>query len=111
MPSATQLQLFSSAAPRCDPGSPPREVSERLLEAFHQARLAAGAHPRSVGREISQLRSLARDAELRGNPSTFEALASDMALVARLLLDPATPIARATGRARLEPVMDFGDRA
>ncbi len=53
------------------------------------------------------MRSLARDADLRGEPSTLAALASDMALVARLLLDPARPIARATGRARLRAIQRF----
>ncbi len=60
-----------------------------------------------MAREVSQLRSLARDAGLHGGTSAVAVLASDMGLVARLLLDPAKPIARATARARLVAVQRF----
>jgi integrase len=107
MPSATQLPLFSSsttdrAAPaRCD------AASERLLAAFGHARLAAGAHRRSVAREVSQLRALARDAGRPGDSVPLAAMVSDPAMVARLLLEPPQPIARSTGRARLVAVQRF----
>lgn len=107
MSSATQLRLFNSTDAGSGPNPPAITETEQLLKEFRQARCAARAHPKSVRREVSQLRSLARDAELRDEPSTLGALASDMALVARLLLDPPRPIARATGRARLVAVQRF----
>ncbi len=107
MPSATQLSLFSGDFSCRDPGPPAREESQHLLKVFRRARHAERAHSRSIEREVSQLRSLARDAGLCGETSAVSVLASDMEMVARLLLDPVRPIARATARARLVAVQRF----
>src|SRR5829696_8478204 len=75
--------------------------SARLLEVFQTARLAEGAHPRSVKREVSQLRALNREAGRAVQPSDLRTLFADSELLARLLREPAAAITRATGRARL----------
>ena len=81
--------------------------SERLLDLFRSLRLANHAHPRSVAREVSQLRSIARESGRPGAPIPLSALLADLSLVARALCEPRTPIARSTGRARLLGVQRF----
>jgi len=75
--------------------------SEARLSAFRTARLQAGAHPQSVAREVSQLRSIVRASEALAGPRTIDTVFEDMDAVARLLSEPPTPIAQTTGRARL----------
>src|SRR5215211_5344524 len=107
MPFARQLPLFSPETGDRATTAPRDADSEQLLAAFRHARLAEGAHPRSVAREVSQLRALARDAARAGEPLPLTALVADYPLVARLLLEPPLPVARATGRARLIAVQRF----
>ena len=67
--------------------------SEPLLAEFGRKRLAEGAHHRSVAREVSQLRSLVRDAGQHGRRPTLATLIDDIPLIARTLLEPRRPIA------------------
>src|SRR4051812_28245283 len=106
----TQLTLFDHVAPSVvTAASPvrPDDDSERLLAAFQKSRAAEGAHPRSVKREVGQLRALVREAEAAGQSVTPQMLVEDIGLLARLLREPATMISRSTGRARLLAVQRF----
>jgi integrase len=78
--------------------------SELLFSLYRGARLAEKAHPRSVAREVSQLRSIARDSGAPGQPIPLPALLSSVSLVACVLREPRTPVARSTSRARLVAV-------
>lgn len=64
-------------------------------------RIARLAHPRTVAREISQLRSLLRASAHVGGPQTLRSLSADIDCVAHILREPPQPIARSTGRTRL----------
>lgn len=105
MPTARQLPLLvepPSARPcRLD------DRSEALLERFRLARLAAGAHPRSAAREVSQLRSVAREAGTADDPLPLDRLVADIRSVARALIEPRAKIARSTNRARFWAVQQF----
>ena len=81
--------------------------SDRLLGAFQSSRLAQGAHPQSVRREVSQLRAVMRVAGTKGQPVALRALFGDQCLIARVLREPTVTIARSTGRARLLAVQRF----
>lgn len=80
---------------------------ERLLDSFRRDRLAAGAHPQSVRREISQVRSLLREARTLSPNVSLAALFSDMALLAQALTEPSAPISQHTGRTRLLAAQRF----
>jgi hypothetical protein len=82
-------------------------TSSALLEGFRTQRLAEGAHPRSVQREISQLRSLAREAGTDDYPLPLATFIGDLPRVAQVLTEPQAPIARATGHARLIAIQRF----
>lgn len=95
-----------------DPPHPPRRKSSDLacqawLAFFSDTRHAEGAHPRSVEREVSQIRSLAREAEEAGHPCGLAALVADPKVIAHVLLEPKRQISRSTGRARLIAVQRF----
>jgi integrase len=75
--------------------------SEALLGAFRARRLAEGVHPRSVAREVSQLRAMAREGGASNEPGPLPTLMADVGLLARVLRQPRTTVARSTGRARL----------
>src|SRR4051812_45535079 len=84
----TQLTLFDHAASTAIVApSPvqPIDDSERLLAAFQKSRAAEGAHPRSVRREVGQLRALVRNAESAGRSVMLRMLVEDVDLPARLL--------------------------
>jgi integrase len=100
-----QLSLFSTGADRA--AVRPDADSEHLLGQFQAARLAEGAHPQSVRREVSQLRAVMREAGGGVQPVALRALFADLGLIARVLCEPSTPIARTTGRARLLAVQRF----
>ena len=106
----SQLPLFSHTA---IPTGPPRvrcrldAESERLLATFLKARLAQGAGRQSVRREVSQLRAVLREASAAGQPGALDGVFANLALVARVLREPASLIARSTGRARLVAVQRF----
>jgi integrase len=105
-----QLTLFDHAAPSAVAAASsvrPDDNSERLLAMFEASRTSEGAHPRSVKREVGQLRALVREAEGAGQGITLRMLAEDVDLLARLLREPATMISRSTGRARLLAVQRF----
>lgn len=78
-----------------------------LLTRFRESRTRAGGHPRSVAREISQLRSLAHEAGSADAPLSLAALFGDLGAVAHALCEPRVPIARSTGRARLIAAQRF----
>jgi integrase len=103
-----QLALIREAAPsgtavslRSD------DDAGRLLALYQQMRTAEGAHPRSVKREIGQLRALMHEAEAADPTLTLRTLVSDLDILARLLREPVTMISRSTGRARLLAVQRF----
>lgn len=102
-----QLSLFDGT----ESGSARRRAldpeSEALLEQFRATRSQEGAGRRSLLRECSQLRSIARNTAHTGKPVTLSAMVTDLAGIARALREPATPISRATGRARLVAVQRF----
>ena len=81
--------------------------SERLLRAFGEGRLNEGASRRSVLRETSQLRSIARECGSPGRPLPLAAAFDDVALVGRALREPRAPISRSTGRTRLRATQRF----
>jgi integrase len=106
----TQLPLFDSEE-ALRPSRPERGVldaaSEGLLRAFAQARDAERAHPRSVARDLSQLRALVRASREVGGPDRLETLVTEVRALAWVLREPPTPIARSTGRARLIAAQRF----
>src|SRR5947208_3188928 len=81
-----QPSLFESHSPRASGGQANREpldaASEGLLTCYQHRRLDAGAHPATVAREVSQLRSLAREL---GGGASLRALFRDPAILARVL--------------------------
>jgi len=97
-----QLRLFDSPATAKIPARADREKldgeSEALLRRYRDARLATGAHPRTVSREVSQVRSLAR---ARGDSMPLVELFAEAGTLAQALLQPAATIAASTGRSRL----------
>lgn len=101
-----QLSLFS----------PPRPIrirhvldpaSEHLLRDFSSVRIAQGASRRAVLREVSQVRSLARECGASERPVALATLCHDISSIARGLREPRTAISRSTGRARLLAVQRF----
>lgn len=80
--------------------------SEALLEAFRQARAQGGAHPKTVLREVSQLRSLGRSSGLDGE-RLLRHLFENVPVLARCLREPPEAISLSTGRARLVAVQRF----
>jgi integrase len=110
---ATQPRLFSlPVSARASSRSVARKLdidSEELLERYGRRRLASGGTARTVARETSQLRSLARgvvEGETSG-PIGLRSAFADARVVARALLEPATPISWSTGRARLVAAQRF----
>src|SRR4051794_5479085 len=106
----THLTLFDHAAPTAIVAASPARPDDDtalLLATFQESRAAEGAHPRSVRREVGQLRALVREAESAGRFVTPQMLVEDVDLLARLLREPATMISRSTGRARLLAVQRF----
>ncbi len=98
-----QLTLFREPSPRGRLQSPLDADSEELLLAFRALRLSSGMSKCSASREISQLRSVARESGIM----SLRALFSDLAVVAMVLREPTAPISRSTGRARLLAVQRF----
>jgi integrase len=81
--------------------------SERLLREFKERRLADGAHPQSVKREVSQLRAVERECGSMDQPAVLRTLLADVGAIARALREPRVTIARTTGRARFLAVQRF----
>jgi hypothetical protein len=79
---------------------------EGLLNRFRERRLATGANPRTVAKEVSQLRSLAH-CESAGTADSPTTRFSTPEALAKALLEPGTTIARSTGRARLVAAQRF----
>lgn len=102
-----QMSLFDLSTTPAAPRGWLDAEAERLLECFASVRSGEGASRRSVLRECSQLRAIARACSTPGMPTTVAALLADLPGVARALLEPPAPIARATGRARLVAVQRF----
>jgi integrase len=102
-----QLSLFDrETEPHARPLGLDAE-SEQLIQDFGKQRACQGASSRSVLREISQLRSIARECGAPGPPLSIAAVFADVALIARVLREPSAPISRATGRARLLAAQRF----
>jgi integrase len=99
--------LFSLSAPGSSRRLELDQESEAWLKLFSHVRLAEGAHPRSVTREVSQLRSLAREAGFNEMSTSLSVLIKDPVAIARALLEPTQLISRSTGRARLVAVQRF----
>jgi integrase len=77
-----------------------------LLDLYSNHRLSQGASLRTVSREISHLRSIAREGVWHGHASLAELFAS-IPSVAAVLREPRRPIARSTGLARLVAAQRF----
>lgn len=105
--SPQQLSFLSSSLLPSKYRRPLDGDSECLLDAFRGARAAEGAHPRSVVREVHQVRSLAREAGSLQSPMPLAELFADPARLARALIEPTRPVARSTGRARLVAAQRF----
>ena len=106
----SQLPLFSMAIDPPPASADQRlalEDSERLLAMFASVRTAEGAHARSIKREMSQLRALVREAHMADSTVTVRTLFADPSLLAQVLREPTTVIARSTGRARLLAAQRF----
>src|SRR5688572_30402920 len=107
-PMTVQGSLFDLAALR--PPKPHRHGValnshlESLLAHYRKLRLAAGGHPRTVAREVSQLRSLAREV---GTTRDILDVFRDAPTLARVLLEPSTLISASTGRCRLVAAQRF----
>ncbi len=82
-------------------------ASEHLLRIYRAERDAALAHPRSIAREVSQLRSIARESNGERTPVPLAILFADLERVAHVLREPVRPIARSTGLARLLAAQRF----
>src|SRR4051794_4399187 len=102
-----QAPLFDWPTPRPDqPGPVVRKfdpASERLLGFYYDQRVLSGAHPGSTRREVSQLRSLAR----QHDAGSVRQLFASPARLARALLEPITVISFSTGRCRLIAAQRF----
>jgi integrase len=96
-----QLPLLRAGCRSVPTRVPLDPMSEALLDRYRAARIAAGAHVRSVAREVSQLRSVAREAGREDAPMPLADLITDMRAIAHALCEPRAEISRATGRARL----------
>lgn len=101
-----QLSLFDRREEANERGSLDAS-SEALLHVFAERRLGEGASPRSVRREVSQLRSIVRESGALSGPLLLREVFSDVGVVARAIREPSVPISRATGRARLLAVQRF----
>jgi integrase len=86
------------------PGGRLDSASEALLSRYGAVRRGRGGHPRTVAREMSQLRSLAREL---GDNSPLSAVFHDAASLARLLLEPNAVVSASTGRCRLVAAQRF----
>ena len=64
-------------------------------------------HPRSAARDVSQLRSVSREAGVPDAPMPLAKLVADVREIARVLSEPRTMVARSTGRARLLAIQRF----
>ena len=102
-----QLPLFASVPPASAVRGPLDAESERLLQVFEAERKNQGASLRSVLREISQLRSIARECGSPTRPLPLTATFADVTLVARALLEPRVSISRSTGSTRLVAAQRF----
>src|SRR4051812_11545593 len=100
----TQLGLFEQTA------SPAAELgeghlldadAERLLATFQAVRTVEGAALQSVRREVSQLRSLLREARATDQAVILRSLFADIELLARCLREPVMVISRSIVRVRL----------
>lgn len=83
------------------------EESECWLETFRAARVHDGAHPRSVAREVSQLRSLTREVWTGDNNDSVILLITEPHLVAHALCEPRRPVSRSTANTRFVAVQRF----
>lgn len=101
-----QLPLFEETG-TSSRRQPLDAVSEWLLQEYGQKRASQGASQQSVRREMSQLRSIARECGGPGVALPLETAFNDVAQVARVLREPTMPISRATGRARLVAAQRF----
>src|SRR5690242_19253363 len=104
MRSMRQLRLFSKGEDLTVATAGARWTdcdSARLIADFRRARMGQSAHPESVRREVSQLRSVMREAGAVDDAVTIRTLFADLDLIARVLREPQVPIARSTGRTRL----------
>ena len=98
-----QLDLFDRAggAPQAtDRGHRLDADTEALLATFRARRAAEGAHPRSVAREVGQLRALVREAGTVRPAVTLRTLFDDTEVLAQAIREPTIIISRSTGRAR-----------
>lgn len=102
-----QLPLFTDTSQRAQARVPLDDASEILLNRFRALRIEEGAHPRTVAREVSQLRALAREAGLMTIPLPIASLLTNLPAVVHALCEPRLPIARTTGRARLIAAQRF----
>lgn len=105
-----QLPLFNSKVTETSSmvaRGPLDAESECWLETFQANRMRDGAHPRSVAREVSQLRSLAREVSNYCCGGSITLLVIEPGLVARALLKPLNPVSQSTGRSRLIAVQRF----
>ena len=101
-----QLSLFDDSRPARYRG-PLDAESERYLQAFVEERLRQGASRRSVLREVSQIRSLARECGSRDRRLPLATVFADVKLIAKVLREPSNPISRSTSRTRLVATQRF----
>jgi integrase len=110
-PSIIQQPLLELEGVACRHHSPPRvpleEDSERLLQAFRQARLESGGTLASVSREVWQLRSIVRVGCHMHGATTLATLVKNPSGLAAALSHPPTEIARSTARARVVAALRF----
>ena len=101
-----QLWLFDEATPTNVRFSTDSE-SEKLISRYVEHRATEGASHRSLLREASQIRSVARECGWPKRPLPLSVMVTDLGSIARALSEPHTPVSQATGRARLVAVQRF----
>lgn len=98
-----QLPLFGDPTPVRPREGALDSGSEELLRTFGDLRLSGRMSERSVSREVSQLRSVARESGI----TSLHALFSDLGRIAEVLREPRRQVCQSTGRARLLAVQRF----
>lgn len=92
-PSVPSTQIIHRG--RLDPSS------EALLTKYAQARILTDAHPHTIAKDVSQLRSLAHASATMNQRHTLVDIFADVSLVAAVLNTPPSTISRSTAHARL----------
>ncbi len=87
--------------PEVDACGLPTLRTTQLLDEYRERRQREGAGVHTIKRELSQLRSIARESEALGGPRELADLFIDLRAVAAVLVEPTSIVSRSTNRTRL----------